>query len=120
MVQLVVNLTPLLTGARGTLYLISGDTVHRIIDLPPSIDGFITFGILVANPNRDFTLIFPEQTLEGITYAEAASGSFNLVTNVLVNVTLTPKAVTPPTVAAPLGLLLAIVAGAFIFTKKKK
>ncbi len=119
MVQLVINLTPTLTGVLGTLYLISGETIHRIIDLPPSVDGFISFGVAVSNPNRDFTIIFPEQTIEDITYAEAASESFNLLTNVLVNVTLTPKAVTPPTISG-LGLLVAIVAGVFFLSKKKK
>ena len=121
MVQLAVNLTPLLTGAQGTLYLISGETVYPLYDLPPSIAGFTSFGISVSDPMADFAIVFPEQTIEGITYGEVASELFNLITNVMVNVTLTPKAVTPPSiVAGSLGLLVAIVAGVFIFTKKKK
>ncbi|KKL18756.1 hypothetical protein LCGC14_2472350 [marine sediment metagenome] len=126
MVQLAVNLTPLLTGVQGTLYLISGETVYPLYDLPPSIDGFISFGISVSDPMADFAIIFPEQTIEGVTYGETASTFFNLVTNALVNVILTPKADIPPPPEVPpmtglgLGLLVAVVAGVFIFGKKKK
>lgn len=121
MPYLTVNLTPSLTGIRGTLSLISDETVYPLIDLPPSDNGFISTFITVANPELDFAVIFPQQTIEGITYAETASRLFTLITNALINVTLTPKAVTaPPISGLGLGLLLAIVAGAFIFTKKKK
>lgn len=126
MVYLTVNLSPSLTGVLGTLSLGSGDIIYPLIDLPPSDNGAISAFVGVANPELEFTVIFPEQTVEGVTYGETASEFFDLVTNVLVNVTLTPKAVTPPPPVPPpmpglgLGVLVAFVAGVFILGKKKK
>lgn len=126
MVYIVINLTPLLTGIRGTLSLGAGEVVYPLIDLPPSENGAISVFVTVANPELEYTVIFPEQTIEGVTYSETASQFFTLITNALVNVTLTPKAVTPPPPEIPpisglgLGLLVAVIAGVFIFTQKKK
>ena len=119
MPYLTVNLTPTLTGVLGTLSLISGETVYPLIELPPSDNGFISVFVTVTDPTVDFAVIFPQQTLEGVTYAETASTVFTLITNVLVNVTLTPKPVIPIPTVSGLGLLVAIVAGVFIFAKKK-
>lgn len=118
MPYLTVNLTPALTGALGTLCLTFEGTVYPLIDLPPSDNGVVSTFIVVTAPESDFFVLFPEQTVEGVTYGEAASSLFNLITNVMVNVTLTPKAVTPIPVPAGLGILAAIAAAVFIFGKK--
>ncbi|GAJ03131.1 unnamed protein product, partial [marine sediment metagenome] len=69
-------------------------------------------------PEANYVVIFPQQTIDGITYAEASSELFNLITDVMTGVTLTPKPVTP--VTGSLGILAAVAAVAFILTKKKK
>lgn len=117
MPYLTVNLTPPLTGALGTLYLISGETVYPILNLPPSDNGVISTFITVSAPEMDYAVIFPEQTIEGITYDETASTLFNLITNVMIGVTLTPKAVIPIPMSG-LGVLVAVAAALFIFGKK--
>ena len=117
MPYLTVNLTPPLTGVQGTLYFTYEDILEPLLNLPPSIDGVTTVFIAVSAPEADYIVIFPEQTIEGVTYAEASSEFFNLITNVMVGVTLTPKAVIP--VTGSMGILAAVAAAAFILTKKK-
>ena len=117
MPYLTVNLTPPLTGALGTLYLTYEGTIYPIIDLPPSDAGVISTFITVSAPESDYFVLFPEQTVEGIPYAEAASSIFNLITNIMIGVTLTPKAITPLPVSG-LGVLVAVAAALFIFGKK--
>jgi len=117
MPYLTVNLLPPLTGVQGTLYFTYEDIIEPLLNLPPSIDGVTTVFIAVSAPEADYIVIFPEQTIEGVTYAEASSEFFNLITNVMVGVTLTPKAVIP--VTGSMGILAAVAAAAFILTKKK-
>ena len=118
---LIVNLLPPLTGVRGTLYFTYEGTVQPLLDLPPSVNGVVTTYIATSAPEADYVVIFPEQTIEGVTYAEASSELFNLITNVMIGVTLQPKEVVPPTpVLGSLGILAAVAAAAFILTKKKK
>lgn len=117
MPYITINLTPLLTGALGTLYLTYEGTVYPILDLPPSENGTISTFIAVSAPEDDYFVLFLEQTVEGVTYAEAASSIFNLITNVMIGVTLTPTAITPPTMPG-LGILVAIAAGVFILSQK--
>ena len=119
MPYVTVNLTPPLTGAQGTICFISGETVYPLLDLPPSDYGAISFFIAVSAPELDYAVIFPEQTVDGVTYLETSSELFNLITNVMLNVTLTPKAVTPPPVPVNIGVLVAVaVAGVLLLGKK--
>ncbi len=90
MVNLTVYLTPELTGALGKLVYIYGDTVYPIINLPASVDGVITSGVAVSSPELDFAVLFLEQTVGGVKYAEVMSSLFNLLSDVNVNVTLEP------------------------------
>jgi len=116
-VYLIMNLTPPLTGIRGTLYSTYEDILEPFLDLPPSIDGVVTAYIVTSAPEADYVVIFPEQTIEGITYAEASSELFNLISNVMMGVTLRPKAVIA--VLGRIGILAAVASVAFLLTKKK-
>ncbi len=112
MVQITVNLSPSLTGAQSKLYLVVGDAIYPIIDLPPSQNGVISSSIAVSSPELDYTLIFPEQTIEGIAYVETMSSLFNLISDVVLNMILEP--VTPPT--PPVDLLWPAVSSAIMGT----
>lgn len=90
MVQLTVNLSPPLTGVQSKLHLIVGDAVYPVIDLPPSVNGLISMGISVSSPELDYAVILPEQTIEGVAYREVMSQLFNLVSDVTLNIVLTP------------------------------
>lgn len=117
MPYLIVNLTPPLTGVYGTLYFTYEGAVEPLMNLPPSVDGVVTTFIATTAPEADYVVIFPQQTIDGITYAEASSELFNLISNAMTSVTLTPKPVIP--VMGSLGILAVIAAVAFFLTKKK-
>ena len=99
MVQLTVNLSPPLTGAQSKLHLIVGDAVYPVIDLPPSVNGLISMGISVSSPELDYAVILPEQTIEGVAYREVMSQLFTLISDVTLNIVLTP--VTEPEPPTP-------------------
>ncbi len=121
MVQLTINLSPPLTGAQSKLHLIVGDAVYLVIDLPPSVNGLISMGISVSSPELDYAVILPEQTLEGVAYREVMSQLFTLVSDVTLNIVLTPvtepEPPTPtaesllPTVASAIAGALAVIWG---------
>ena len=108
MVQLTVNLSPLLTGVQGKLFLVVGEEIYPVIDLPLSVNGLISVSIAVSSPELDYTVIFPGQTIEGVTYREIMSPLFNLVSDVALNVTLTPVTEPEPPLPPVESLLLTI------------
>ncbi len=117
MVILTVNLSPPLTGAQSKLYLIIGDEATAIIDLPPSANGVMSISIGVSGPELDFAVIFPAQTVEGVAYLESRSQLFNLVSDITLNMTLTPVTepeppTPPPTIEYPLPAITSAIAGA--------
>ncbi len=115
MVQLTVNLSPPLTGAQSKLHLVVGDAVYPVIDLPPSANGIINISIGVSSPQLDYAVILPEQTVEGVAYAETMSTIFNLLSNVTLNLTLTPvNEPEPPT--PPVESLIPAIASAIAGT----
>lgn len=99
MVQITVNLSPPLTGAQSKLYLVVGDVVYPVIDLPPSANGIISISIGVSSPDLDYAVIFPAQTVEGVAYLETMSTVFNLLSDVTLNMILEP--VTEPEPPTP-------------------
>ncbi len=99
MVILTINLSPPLTGAQSKLYYVIGGEATALIDLPPSANGVTRISIGVSNPELDFAVIFPAQTVEGVAYREAMSTLFNLVSDVTLSMTLTP--VTEPKPPSP-------------------
>ena len=108
MVQLTVNLSPLLTGVKGKLYLAAGEEIYPVIDLPLSQNGVISISIAVSSPELDYAVIFPGQTIEGVTYREIMSPLFNLLTDVTLNMTLTPVTEPEPPLPPVDSLLLTI------------
>ncbi len=114
MVQLTVNLSPSLTGAQSKLYLVVGDAIYPVIDLPPSQNGVIDINITTSSPSLDYAVILPEQTIEGVAYREVMSTLFNLVSDVTLNMVLTPvtEPEPPPPPIPPAESLLPTIASA--------
>jgi len=108
MVRLTVNLSPPLTGVQGSLYLVVGEEIYPVIDLPLSQNGVISISIAVSSPELDYAVIFPGQTIEGVTYREIMSPLFNLLTDVTLNMTLTPVTEPEPPLPPVDSLLLTI------------
>jgi len=96
MVLITVNLTPPVTGAKSKLFLVIGQDVHPIIDLPLSVNGVIDASIGISSPQLDYVIILQEQTIEGVAYFGARSAMFNLVSDVILNMILTPVSPEPP------------------------
>ena len=117
MVRLTVNLMPPLTGVQGKLYLVVGEEIYPIIDLPLSQNGIISVSIAVSSPELDYAVIFPAQTIEGVTYAEVMSPLFNLILDVTLDMTLTGPE--PPPAPMNIGVLVAVAAGLYLLFGKK-
>jgi len=107
MVNLTVYLDPPLTGALAKLYYIVEGIYFHAIDLPTSVDGIINIGI-GADPTLVYILVFPQQTIGGVTYRETESETFNLLNDVVLYVTLEPVS-EPPTPPKPITALLEMV-----------
>lgn len=104
MVILTVNLNPPVTGIESKLYLVFGSGTQPIIDLPISVNGIIDASIGISGAHLDYTIIIPEQTLEGVTYRGSQSPVFKLVSDVTLSMNLNPLTppTTPPTTPPPL------------------
>lgn len=96
MVLITVHLTPPVTGAKSKLFLVIGQDIHPIIDLPLSTNGVIEASIGISSPQLDYVIILQEQTIEGVAYFGARSAMFNLVSDVTLNMILTPVSPEPP------------------------
>ena len=115
MPSLTVYLTPPLTGAKGTLYLVYEGQYFSGLPLPPSVDGLISVGVGTASPSSSYAVVFEEQTIGGVTYRKAESTTFNLLSDVTRYMTLTPTGEEPPPpgeTAFPWTLIPQLVAGA--------
>ena len=98
MANLTVNLSLPLTGLKGTLYFtyFDGENWKRqwVFDLPDSVDGVVTGYFSDIPAPNEFVVVFPEQTVNGVTYKEAITARFTLVGDIVLSVTLEPT--TPP------------------------
>lgn len=63
--------------------------------MPTSVDGIISASVGVTSPSLVYVLVFPEQTIGGVTYRETESARFDLLNDVFLNVVLRPTGVLP-------------------------
>ncbi len=95
MVLVKVNLTPPVSGIMSKLFLVFGEELYPVIDLPPSSSGVISAGIGIGSPELDYVIIVPSQIVEEVEYREVRTRTFNLLSDVNLNLALDP--VGPPT-----------------------
>ena len=112
-----VYLTPPLTGALGKIYLVYEGQRFSSIDLPPTISGAVTVSIGSSDPSSTYVVVYPQQTVGGVTYREAESTTFDLLSDVTRYMALTPIGEEPPPpgeAAFPWMLIPPLIAGAFL------
>ena len=91
---LTINLTPQLSGVIGTFNLVYMGIYYPLLDLLPSDFGLIAVGISVGSPESEFAVTFLETEVDGVRYQATETPLFNLVNDVIIDLTLEP--VTPP------------------------
>ncbi len=130
MVNIRVNFTPTLTGIKGEIwvgFLVGGEIVwYYIMDVPPSVDGVMDFGYADGARLSPHRIIFPEQTINGVTYQEARTGDFFTQDDITFNINLTavepPPPEIPPTkdILPILAVIGVVVAAALIYKRSKR
>ena len=60
------------------------------------MDGNASMSVGTTAPESTYAVVYHKQTIGGVTYREAESPLFNLLTDVEVNLTLTPAEEEPP------------------------
>ena len=90
MVAITINLSPPLSGVLGSLYLVTGEIYNKIFDLPLTENGVIDADITTGYPELDYIILFPGPTVDGVSYMDAETPLFNLLSAHTFNITLVP------------------------------
>jgi len=96
MPTITIYIDPPRTGILGKLYYIVSGVYYSLTDLPTSIDGVIIAGVGTNYPELTYIVVFPRQTVNGVTYEETKSTTFNLYGDITLEVALIPVAPTTP------------------------
>ena len=88
MTHITVHLTPVLSGVVSDLQYYAADQWWPLVDMPVSVDGVIDLEIGVQYPELLFRIHFPKQTIDGVTYIDKFSISFDLTANRFLNVSM--------------------------------
>ena len=112
MVVLTINLTPPLTGVAGDIYYIYDENYYFLMPLAKtSTNGLIEVALGTSAPEMDYAVIFPEQTVEGVTILETGTPRFNLTSDVTLNITLNTEIPPPEKMKIPYIALAPIITG---------
>jgi len=96
LITATINLTPALTGVIGEMWIDFSGQWYYVMPTPASIAGVITVGYDDSSPTIPHKIILPEQTIGGITYLQIETPTFDLLSDPVFNLQLTPKEEPPP------------------------